>query len=217
MEQEPISNFERYEEDLRVVLGDIEGLIVGIREKNEEGKKRGFGAIERALEEANEIIGQMEIEVLRVPLSLRLQKKTRIQSRMTEINNMRKEFESLCRYEQYREPFVLDQDLESLDQRNRLLSGTRKLEENSERLKNAQRIADETKEIGANILRDLGYQREQIIMTKNTLIEADSYVDKSMRTLKTMARRVTTNKLITYLIIFVLVFLIFAIIWNKLT
>lgn len=155
----------------------------------------------------------MEIEILQIPLSLRPQKKIKIQNYMAEIGRIRKEFDRLYQYEQYTEPFTLNEDLESLDQRNRLLRGTRKLEESSERLKNAQRIAEETKEIGANILRDLGYQREQIVMTKNTLVEADSYVDKSMRTLKTMARRVTTNKLITYLIIFVLASLIFAIIW----
>ncbi|EMR11525.1 hypothetical protein PNEG_00536 [Pneumocystis murina B123] len=216
MEHESINNFERYEEDLRIVLSDIHNLIGEIRSYHDERRKVAISAVERALDEANEIIGQMEIEVLQIPLSSRLQKKTKIQNKIAEINRIRKEFESFYRYEQYTEPFTLNEDLESLDQRNRLLSGTRKLEESSERLKNAQRVADETKEIGANILRDLGYQREQIVMTKNTLVEADSYVDKSMRTLKTMARRVTTNKLITYLIIFVLVFLIFAIIWNKL-
>ncbi|CCJ30125.1 unnamed protein product, partial [Pneumocystis jirovecii] len=120
------------------------------------------------------------------------------------------EIESLHMYE-YNEHFSSNQDLESFDQRKRLLAGTRKLEESSERLKNAQRIANETKEIGASILKDLGYQREQIILARDTLIETDGYVDRSMRTLKTMARRVVTNKFITYLIIFVLVFLIFIV------
>jgi vesicle transport through interaction with t-SNAREs 1 len=32
-------------------------------------------------------------------------------------------------------------------------------------------------------------QREQILNTRDTLMEADGYVDKSLRTLKGMARR----------------------------
>lgn len=70
---------------------------------------------------------------------------------------------------EYNEHFSSNQDLESFDQRKRLLAGTRKLEESSERLKNAQRIANETKEIGASILKDLGYQREQIILARDTV------------------------------------------------
>ena len=36
-------------------------------------------------------------------------------------------------------------------------------------------------------------QREQILNTRDTLMEADGYVDKSLRTLKGMARRFGLN------------------------
>ncbi|KAG5520126.1 hypothetical protein PMAC_001202 [Pneumocystis sp. 'macacae'] len=184
MDQRYTSNLERYYEDFHTVLSDIRNLLAEFRSCGSERKKITLQATERAIDEAVEIIGQMEIEVLHVPLVSRLQEKTRINNYHNEIN-----CESLHIYEQYDESFASNQDLESLDQRNRLLAGTRKLEESSERLKNAERVANETKEIGANILKDLGYQREQIILTRNTLIETDSYLDRSMRTLKTMARR----------------------------
>ena len=50
-------------------------------------------------------------------------------------------------------------------------------------------MANETESIGAGILGDLHLQREQILNTRDTLMEADGYVDKSLRTLKGMARR----------------------------
>jgi len=50
-------------------------------------------------------------------------------------------------------------------------------------------MANETENIGAGILGDLHAQREQILNARDTLMEADGYVDKSLRTLKGMARR----------------------------
>ncbi|KAF9185967.1 hypothetical protein BGZ51_002311 [Haplosporangium sp. Z 767] len=72
-----------------------------------------------------------------------------------------------------------------------------------------------TEALGAGILTDLRGQREQIVYTRNTLLEADSNIDKSSRTLKAMARRMATNKLITASIIGVLVFLILFVLYRK--
>lgn len=52
-----------------------------------------------------------------------------------------------------------DQDY---DQRTRLLQGTNRLEQSSQRLLESQRIANETEGIGASILRDLHGQRNQL-------------------------------------------------------
>lgn len=89
------------------------------------------------------------------------------------------------------------------EQRTRLLSGTERLERSSDRLRNSQRIANETEGIGATILGDLHGQREQILhardevfqcvfvtrLTRLQLLRADGYVDRSVRTIKGMARR----------------------------
>jgi len=75
------------------------------------------------------------------------------------------------------------------DQRQQLLSGTDRLERSSQRLQDSQRIANDTEALGANILTDLGSQREQLVHSRSTLVQADGYVDKSIRTLRGMARR----------------------------
>ena len=88
-------------------------------------------------------------------------------------------------------------DLEAQDsQRARLLSGTERLERSSQRLRDSQRVANETEDIGAGILGDLHLQRQQIVNTRDTLMEADGYVDKSLRTLKGMARRYSPHSMI---------------------
>ena len=102
-----------------------------------------------------------------------------------------------------------------MDQRTRLLNGTDRLAESSRRLQDSHKIALETEALGSGILSDLQGQREQIIHTRNTLLEADSNIDKASRTLKGMARRMATNKLITASIIIVLVALILFVLYRK--
>jgi hypothetical protein len=49
-------------------------------------------------------------------------------------------------------------------------------------------MAFETENIGADILRDLKGQREQMENTKAQLNEADGYMNKSIKTLKDMGK-----------------------------
>jgi vesicle transport through interaction with t-SNAREs protein 1 len=76
-----------------------------------------------------------------------------------------------------------------VEQRQQLLRGTERLERSSGRLQESQRIALETEEIGRNTLADLGRQRETIEHTRNTLGESEGYTDRSIKTLRGMARR----------------------------
>ena len=76
-----------------------------------------------------------------------------------------------------------------LEQRQQLLSGTDRLQRSSSRLTAAQRIALETEQIGASTLSDLHRQREQIEHTRITILDSESYTDRSIKTLKGMARR----------------------------
>lgn len=76
-----------------------------------------------------------------------------------------------------------------LEQRQQLLSGTDRLDRSTQRLKNSQALASETEAIGASTLADLHAQREVINHTGTTLLESEGYVDRSVKTLRGMARR----------------------------
>jgi vesicle transport through interaction with t-SNAREs protein 1 len=76
-----------------------------------------------------------------------------------------------------------------LEQRQQLLSGTDRLDRSSQRLKSSQALANETEAIGASTLADLHRQRETIDHTIGTLQESEGYVDRSVKTLRGMARR----------------------------
>ncbi|CCF60299.1 hypothetical protein KAFR_0J02350 [Kazachstania africana CBS 2517] len=101
------------------------------------------------------------------------------------------------------------------EQRQQLLSNHAILSKTGERLQDANRIANETESVGAQIMMDLRSQRETLENSRNTLFQADSYVDKSITTLKTMSRRLIANKFISYAIIAVLILLILLVLFSK--
>ena len=78
---------------------------------------------------------------------------------------------------------------DQLEQRQQLLSGTDRLDRSSQRLRDSQRIANETEDIGRGTLADLQLQRETIQHTRATMLESEGYVDRSVKTLRGMARR----------------------------
>lgn len=101
------------------------------------------------------------------------------------------------------------------DQRQQLLSNHQILQSSGDKLRDASRIATETEGIGSQIMNDLRSQRETLENARHTLFQADSYVDKSIRTLKTMSRRLVANKFISYAIIAVLILLILLVLFSK--
>lgn len=75
------------------------------------------------------------------------------------------------------------------EQRQQLLSGSDRLDRSTQRLKNSQRLANETEAIGASTLGELYRQRGVIENTNARLYESEGYVDRSVKTLRGMARR----------------------------
>lgn len=65
---------------------------------------------------------------------------------------------------------------DQLEQRQQLLSGTERLDRSSQRLRDSQRIAHETENIGRDTLADLQVQRETIQHTRMTMLESEGYV-----------------------------------------
>ena len=78
---------------------------------------------------------------------------------------------------------------DQLEQRQQLLGGTDRLDRSSQRLRDSQRVANETEDIGRGTLADLQLQRETIQHTRATMLESEGYVDRSVKTLRGMARR----------------------------
>lgn len=106
---------------------------------------------------------------------------------------------------------------EDQDQRSRILAGTSRLNDASRRLEESHRVALETEQIGVSTLETLRNQRQQIMNAGDTLDDANTFVDRNMRLLKSMTRRMATNRLLSAGIIFSLVVIIILILFIKLS
>ncbi|KAF9428637.1 hypothetical protein BGZ94_001660 [Podila epigama] len=217
--------FESYEQDYEAIKVSISERLNASGSQSGEVKKQTLRAADREIDEANEILQQMEMELLNLPQGSKTRLQARLRGYKSDLERLKqtlKRAQSTSRSTSDRDELLggmsggVDLDAASMDQRTRLLAGTDRLAESSRRLQDSHKIALETESLGAGILTDLRGQRDQIIHTRNTLLEADSNIDKASRTLKGMARRMATNKLITASIIIVLVFLILFVLYRKL-
>jgi len=224
MDSSPTSLFDSYEQDFHQILQSIRIKLEGDgSDQRGEQKKATLRRVEMELDEADEMISQMEIEIQGIPQSIRPQYQSRIRSSKADLARYKKLSREMhaqaSRVDLFSRggsaPATSDEPYGSSD-RARLLAGTAILEDGSRRLQESQRIALETEEQGADILRSLVGQREQIENARNTLQTADNSIDRASGTLKKMIRRMYQQRFVTAIIIIVLVILIGFILWAKL-
>jgi len=161
------------------------------------------------IEEAEEILSQMEVELTSLPPSEKTLCAPKVKSFKQEFKKLKDTANKAHERAQLLGPGIAS------DQRNRLLAGTERLQDGSRRLEEAKRVAMETEAIGVSTLEDLNRQREQILKARDTLQSADGWIVKSQGLLRDMHKRMNQNKVITAGIIFLLVALILVIIYWK--
>ncbi|KAF3037740.1 hypothetical protein E8E11_000574 [Didymella keratinophila] len=211
--------FGGYEAELKLVQADLSQQIEQIKETTGEPRKAAISRAERALEEADELIGQMRLEKSNIPANLKSKYNAKFRNFESDLDSTKRKLQQYTndKAKLFGNRYTDDpeQGDAQLEQRQQLLSGTDRLNRSSGRLRESQRIALETEQVGAGTLSDLHRQRETIEHTRERLLESESYTDRSIKTLRGMARRMATNRIITIAIITVLVLLIIAVIWSK--
>ncbi|KAK3387692.1 vesicle transport V-SNARE protein [Podospora didyma] len=220
--------FSSYEAEYKLVQADLTQKLDSIPDLSGEPRKAALTSAERALEEASELLDQMRLEKQNIPSSARTRVNQRLRNYDTDVDGYKRKLRALAdnraalfsggRYSDH--PSGGDGgpggsgDVQ-LEQRQQLLSGTDRLDRSTQRLRASQALANETEAIGASTLADLHRQRETIQHTTDIMLESEGYVDRSVKTLRGMARRMATNRVITIAIITILVLLIFAVIYSK--
>ncbi|KAK0706709.1 vesicle transport V-SNARE protein vti1 [Lasiosphaeria miniovina] len=218
--------FSSYEAEFKLVQADLTQKLDSIPELSGEPRKAALSLAERALEEAGELLDQMRLEKQNIPSSTRTRVNQRLRNYDADVDGYKRKLRTLAddRAALFGAGRYSDNPGDSqlggagdvqLEQRQQLLSGTDRLDRSTQRLRASQALANETEAIGANTLADLHRQRETIQHTTDVLLESEGYVDRSVKTLRGMARRMATNRVITIAIITILVLLIFAVIFSK--
>ena len=172
--------FDSYASDFTQLTESIAGkLDKDAASQTGETRKTTLRRVEMEVEEAEEILSQMEIEINSFPNSLKGTYGVKLRGYKAEADRLsaalRKAMQQSSSSHRF-ESTGFDEDLESgrasydtQAQRQRLLQGTATLEDGSRRLEDSHRIALETEDLGADILRDLRGQREQIENSRDTV------------------------------------------------
>ena len=185
--------FDGYSAELNLVTADLSQKLDTISEQSGETRKATVSACDRLLDEAAELLTSMRMEKASVSQASKTKVAQRTRNHESDVDGLKRRLAGLntnkaqpydSRYRD--EPEGGD---ERLDQREQLLSGTDRLTRSSNRLRDSQRIANETEQIGAGTLADLAVQREQLESTRGRLLESEGYTDRSIKTLRGMARR----------------------------
>ncbi|KAK7746975.1 t-SNARE VTI1 [Cytospora paraplurivora] len=185
--------FESYSAEFRLVQADLQQKLDQIPELSGEPRKAAISQAERALEEAEELLGQMQIEKQNIPTRARTKANQRYRDMQTTADQSQRKLRALAEDRSAlfgaRERYSDNPGDVQLEQRQQLLAGSDRLDRSTQRLKASQRLASETEAIGASTLADLHRQRETIQHTNDTLLDSEGYVDRSVKTLRGMARR----------------------------
>ena len=133
----------------------------------------------------------MRLEKQNIPSTTRTKVNQRFRNYETDIDGLKRKLRSFAsdRSALFGPRYTDNPSDVQLEQRQQLLSGTDRLDRSSQRLRDSQRLANETEAVGASTLADLHRQRETIQHSSDVLLESEGYVDRSVKTLRGMARR----------------------------
>ncbi|XP_069095484.1 vesicle transport through interaction with t-SNAREs homolog 1A isoform X6 [Pleurodeles waltl] len=185
------SDFEGYEQDYSVLSAEITGRIARIPKLAADEKKQMVAQVEKQLEEAKELLEQMDLEVREIPAPSRAMYGARMRSYKQELSKLEVDFKRsrIAYSDEVRNELLGDDGNSSESQRAHLLDNTERLERSSRRLEAGYQIAVETEQIGQDILENLNHDREKIQRARERLRETDTNLGKSSRILTGMLRR----------------------------
>jgi len=193
-----------YEKQFGQLTSDVTVKLGSINESRGAEKKSLISATERQLDEAQELLEQMDLEVRELPNSERGKLMNRVKSYQNEFNNLETKLKklkltSLTNPSKLREDFLAYEDSGVDDQKTRLLDNSERLENSSRRLDVGYRVATETEKIGQDILDNLHRDRETLTRSRQRLREGNANIGKSSRVLTSMMNRIMQNRLIMLL------------------
>ncbi|XP_074886552.1 vesicle transport through interaction with t-SNAREs homolog 1B isoform X2 [Buteo buteo] len=213
-------HLERLHEIFRGLHGDLRGVPERLRGSAAEEKKKLIREFDEKQREANETLREMEEELKYAPLPFRNQMMSKIRAYRRDLSMFQREMRStdlgLGPGSQGNMKYgIFSTENEQSSQRVMLLQGTDSLNRASQSIERSHRIAAETDQIGTDIIEELGEQREQLERTKSRLVNTSENLSKSRKILRSMSRRVTTNKLLLSIIIILELAILGGVVYYK--
>nr|XP_033808008.1 vesicle transport through interaction with t-SNAREs homolog 1B isoform X3 [Geotrypetes seraphini] len=187
-------------------------------------KKKQIREFDEKQQEANEMLVEMEEELKYAPVIFRNQMMTKLRSYKKDLGKLQRDMRSTdlgvgpasrndIRYGIYNTENEQSTNLQA--KRVLLVQGTDSLNRATQSIERSHRIAAETDQIGSEIIEELGQQREQLERTKGRLVNTSENLSKSRKILRTMSRKIMTNKLLLSFVILLELAILGGVIYYK--
>ncbi|XP_012252899.1 vesicle transport through interaction with t-SNAREs homolog 1A [Athalia rosae] len=199
---------DNYEQQYAVLTADITAKISRIAIVNGSEKRGLIQDVDRQVEEAQELLEQMELEVRGMSGTARDRLRGRVESHRAELKRLTQEFQSAKRSKDDGNEEGLDESWDTsitIDQRRRLLDNSDRVERTGRNIQNGYRMILETEEIGSQVLKDLHDQRETIQRTRGRLRETDAELGRGSRLLSGMIFRALQQRIALAMVALVLI------------
>jgi len=204
--------FDQYELEFTHKLASTRQRLNQLTSLSGERRKGAISDLERQVEELKEILSRMDKTTKNATKEQERRMQQKLRGFNADLTRVQRDLQhsSLVSTTAYGTPFSPtgqlydDYQVRESDHRGQLLDGTDKLNESSNRLQNANRLAVESETIGTNVLGELVGQRKQLEGVKGNLDHIDDNMTRSRKILSSMTRRIATNKLILAFIILIL-------------
>ncbi|XP_019374740.1 PREDICTED: vesicle transport through interaction with t-SNAREs homolog 1B [Gavialis gangeticus] len=217
-------HLERLHEIFRELHGQLRGLPERLRGGLAEEKKKLIREFDEKQREANETLREMEEELKHAPLPFRNQMMSKIRAYKRDLSMFQREMRVTdlglvpgnrgdTKYGIY--SMENEQSTQLQSQRVLLLQGTDSLNRATQSIERSHQISAETDQIGTNIIEELGEQREQLERTRGRLVNTNENLSKSRKILRSMSRKVTTNKLLLSVIIILELAILGGVVYYK--
>ncbi|XP_075242637.1 vesicle transport through interaction with t-SNAREs homolog 1A-like [Convolutriloba macropyga] len=198
--------FESYEQQVASASAEITYSISKIVSLTESERQQSLDNIQRLIEDLKDTLEQMELESRDHNASERNKYMTRLRSYRQEAKRLEEEYHSV----KYPRRSLQQDRIELLgidtgeEQRQNLLKNSERIERGTRRLEAGNKVAIETEELGAEILRDLHDQGETIERSRERLRQMNADLGKSSRVLSAMLMRVIQNRIALVVIVLIL-------------
>lgn len=211
--------FENLDEDFKSLLADTNHLIkVKVPRLHGEERKSELAAARKNVDELVIVLHDLETELKLAPPSYRLEKSSQLRGYSRDLEKIQRSIRQLSLDgESIETRYDAGADLDFMEdsQRQKLIRGNEALGRASAGVYRAQQISAETSAIGHEIIDELGTQREQLTNTRDKLYDTDSALRRSRKILRSMARKMITNKLVLIVIIILEVAILVGVIYWK--
>ncbi|KAJ3658861.1 hypothetical protein Zmor_010578 [Zophobas morio] len=197
-----VSLFENYEQQYSVLTADITAQIGQLAASATKDRRQLISNIEKHVEEAQELLEQMDLEVREVESAKRQRCRTKLDCYRAELKRLTLEYIKARSIKQlsYDSAEELNDVRMASDQKQRLLDNSERIERTGRQLEEGYRVVIETQEIGNQVMQNLNNQRETIKRTRSRLRETDEELGRSSRLMGSMIMRSIQQKIILFIV-----------------